>query len=170
MEAGEEMIKSHNKLINCSDAASVTIKGHNNRIHSTHTQSLNIIGHNNTLNAELLYNLTVIGHHNLIESDSVQSLILDGHNNTGNFNWLNNQQIDGANNKIVNSHSRINPFEGLVTEPRQPGSKKKVETGECAVCMNTRALVVFVHGDTGHQCCCNDCAKDLKNSNQPCPI
>ena len=44
------------------------------------------------------------------------------------------------------------------------------KTGICAICFNTQKLVVIVHRETGHQCCCYQCASLLKINNQTCPI
>lgn len=40
----------------------------------------------------------------------------------------------------------------------------------CAVCMCETADATFVHGDSGHQACCYECAIAVKASSGKCPI
>eukprot|EP01105_Mastigella_eilhardi_P010348 TRINITY_DN2410_c0_g1_i1.p1 TRINITY_DN2410_c0_g1~~TRINITY_DN2410_c0_g1_i1.p1 ORF type:complete len:577 (-),score=115.40 TRINITY_DN2410_c0_g1_i1:155-1885(-) len=39
----------------------------------------------------------------------------------------------------------------------------------CVVCLSARRSVTFVHGATGHLCCCAECAERVKK-NDPCPM
>jgi hypothetical protein len=39
-------------------------------------------------------------------------------------------------------------------------------TNECVVCMENQIDTVLIHGDNGHMCVCNTCARLLKD----CPI
>ncbi|XP_057312399.1 E3 ubiquitin-protein ligase Mdm2-like isoform X1 [Hydractinia symbiolongicarpus] len=41
---------------------------------------------------------------------------------------------------------------------------------KCCVCLEGVRNATFIHGDTGHQCCCYDCAKTLKEMKKKCPI
>ena len=40
----------------------------------------------------------------------------------------------------------------------------------CVVCFTEPKTATIVHADTGHVCCCMECAKRLKVMRQPCPI
>eukprot|EP00656_Telonema_subtile_P053224 TRINITY_DN7646_c0_g4_i1.p1 TRINITY_DN7646_c0_g4~~TRINITY_DN7646_c0_g4_i1.p1 ORF type:complete len:267 (-),score=98.88 TRINITY_DN7646_c0_g4_i1:110-910(-) len=45
-----------------------------------------------------------------------------------------------------------------------------IEKKLCAVCMAEEADATFVHGDSGHQACCHECALAVKTSTGKCPI
>ena len=40
----------------------------------------------------------------------------------------------------------------------------------CVICFSSQRTASIVHGETGHQICCMECAKDLKAKNHPCPF
>ena len=40
----------------------------------------------------------------------------------------------------------------------------------CVVCLAAPATTALVHGSTGHRCCCQPCAVQLKNAKQTCPM
>lgn len=45
-----------------------------------------------------------------------------------------------------------------------------VLTDLCVVCVTRPRNASFIHGDTGHQVCCFECATKLKNERKRCPV
>ena len=41
---------------------------------------------------------------------------------------------------------------------------------KCMVCRKKPPNGCIVHGGTGHQVCCVECARKLKDNNRPCPV
>ena len=52
--------------------------------------------------------------------------------------------------------------------PRSPPHLS--EDQACVICWEKPRNATIVHGDSGHGCCCLECAKQLKARSQPCPI
>ena len=46
----------------------------------------------------------------------------------------------------------------------------ELRRNECVVCLDAARDATIIHGDTGHMCCCYDCALDLKWRGDPCPM
>ena len=53
---------------------------------------------------------------------------------------------------------------------KEMGDAGSAEDKSCVICWEKPRNATIVHGETGHGCCCIDCAKELKARNQPCPI
>ena len=41
---------------------------------------------------------------------------------------------------------------------------------KCMLCRKEPPNGCIVHGGTGHQVCCVECARKLKDNNRPCPV
>jgi len=54
--------------------------------------------------------------------------------------------------------------------PREGERKEQEETEECVICMSNPKTVMLMHGNTGHTCCCGDCATMLVARGRTCPI
>ena len=44
------------------------------------------------------------------------------------------------------------------------------DNSKCIICMEQPKNATIIHGDTGHCCCCLQCAQVLKLRGDPCPI
>ena len=44
------------------------------------------------------------------------------------------------------------------------------DNSKCIICMEQPKNATIIHGDTGHCCCCFQCAQVLKLRRDPCPI
>lgn len=44
------------------------------------------------------------------------------------------------------------------------------KSSECAICFENIKNATFVHGNSGHTCCCYDCAIKVEQSDRLCPI
>ena len=53
---------------------------------------------------------------------------------------------------------------------KEMGDAGSAKDKSCVVCWEKQCNATIVHGETGHGCCCIDCAKELKRRNQPCPV
>lgn len=40
----------------------------------------------------------------------------------------------------------------------------------CIVCLDSPVNATLVHGESGHSCCCLDCATEIKSRGMPCPV
>ena len=54
-----------------------------------------------------------------------------------------------------------------LTPTQTPGT---ADDEYCVVCMDRVREVTLVHGETGHTCCCNNCAIELQKSSSGCPM
>ena len=57
--------------------------------------------------------------------------------------------------------------------PKEESKQEKEvanQSFECVLCMNKTVNCTFVHGETGHVCCCLECANAVKKKNNLCPI
>ena len=54
-------------------------------------------------------------------------------------------------------------------EDKGEGEGASVPTDLCKVCVTRPRNASFIHGDTGHQVCCFECASRLKNEKERCP-
>jgi hypothetical protein len=50
------------------------------------------------------------------------------------------------------------------------GESLAIDQESCVVCMDGPKDSVLVHGDSAHQCCCLECARDLVARKDLCPI
>lgn len=53
-------------------------------------------------------------------------------------------------------------------EEEKGGEGVSVPTDLCMVCVTRAHNASFIHGDTGHQVCCFECASGLKNEKKRC--
>ena len=52
----------------------------------------------------------------------------------------------------------------------QGGVDEAPAEGYCVLCLERLKNATLIHGDSGHVCCCLECASELKRRGQPCPI
>lgn len=50
------------------------------------------------------------------------------------------------------------------------GGQVAAPSGLCVVCQAEPKVASIIHGSTGHQACCYDCARRLKRHHKPCPV
>lgn len=48
--------------------------------------------------------------------------------------------------------------------------EKLLECELCLVCMDAKKQTTFVHGETGHSCCCVECAELFEEKLAICPM
>ena len=78
------------------------------------------------------------------------------------------------NPHLAVNHQMDEPQEPMI-ESRATESTDKppeaVEDGdECIICTERPKNATIIHGDTGHLCCCWQCAQVVKMRGDPCPI
>ena len=49
-------------------------------------------------------------------------------------------------------------------------AQEAIPLTECVVCLDRTRNATITHGETGHMCCCYDCALDLQWRGDPCPM
>ena len=67
----------------------------------------------------------------------------------------------------------IDSLASPVAVPPIPSSASKTpssETPDCIICFERHKNATFIHGRTGHTCCCIECAEDILRRRLPCPI
>ena len=57
-----------------------------------------------------------------------------------------------------------------VTRRRQPRPLRPDEVEFCLICLTEERTATIVHGETGHICCCLQCARILKQHGDRCPV
>jgi hypothetical protein len=48
-------------------------------------------------------------------------------------------------------------------------NKKKVKNGKCVICLDKKSVISFIHGNTGHLICCNECSENFSIYDK-CPL
>ncbi|XP_031567388.1 uncharacterized protein LOC116302283 isoform X2 [Actinia tenebrosa] len=78
------------------------------------------------------------------------------------------------NPHLALNHSISEPKEPMVSAKAVEHTEKPpeaVEEGdECIICTERPKNATIIHGDTGHLCCCWQCAQVVKMRGDPCPI
>ena len=74
---------------------------------------------------------------------------------------------DGPHGRVLSaSHNSLPSQQGDVHQ--RAGSEGDEDA--CVVCLAAPATTALVHGSTGHRCCCQPCAVQLKSAKQTCPM
>jgi E3 ubiquitin-protein ligase Mdm2 len=50
------------------------------------------------------------------------------------------------------------------------GNERHHDATLCVICMERSRDATIGHGDSGHVCCCMQCARRLKERGMPCPM
>jgi len=73
-------------------------------------------------------------------------------------------EIGSSDSSSNNTPSRI---KRKVVRHRPPSEKR---SDVCLICLTESRNATIVHGETGHICCCLQCARILKHSGERCPV
>lgn len=74
----------------------------------------------------------------------------------------------GESSDSSNTTTSKRKAKGGITRHRPPPSKR--HTDVCLICLTEERTATIVHGETGHICCCLQCARILKQKGDRCPV
>ena len=63
-----------------------------------------------------------------------------------------------------------NDTTNVAVEPGESRTDGQPSVGLCMICLSAPKDASLVHGKTGHQACCFQCARRLKSRGRPCPV
>lgn len=74
----------------------------------------------------------------------------------------------GDSSDSSNTTTSKRKTKGGITRRRPPPSKRHNDV--CLICLTEERTATIVHGETGHICCCLQCARILKQKGDRCPV
>lgn len=71
---------------------------------------------------------------------------------------------------IIASAEALSTDDAAIQARRQQQTREAQQAATCMICLERVVNATFVHGNTGHTCCCYTCASTLGRRRPTCPI